>query len=84
MTAELNDLKEEIKNLTPRKTKQSFKGKLDLADMEEESPTDGSLNRKELERLLLERTEESEECKDAFYTLQQEATELQQESQKMM
>ena len=40
---------------------------------DDDTPVDGGLSRSELERLLLERTEEYEECKEAFDELQEDA-----------
>ena len=50
---------------------------------EPETQDDGSLRKEELEKLLLERTETLEECKDAFDALQQEVLDLQNENDNM-
>ena len=57
--------------MTPRRsTKKESEIKNFVFPSKEENQDDGSLRKEELEKLLLERTETLEECKEAFDTLQ--------------
>ena len=69
MTKELNDLKSEMRTLTPRNNRRS----LIEAATNEDAPIEGGFSRNELEQLLLEMTEDLEECKEAFQELQKDA-----------
>ena len=73
LKADLNDCQDKMDSVSPVEEKvKRFSA--------EETLNNGLIRIEELERLLLERTESLEECKEAFDALKQENKELQQEN----
>ena len=77
LTEELTNLKNEMKTMTPRNNH-----RISFHEVEANEEADGGFSKSELEKMLLERTEELEECMEAFDELQKDAQELSKEYEK--
>ena len=91
MAQELDNMKRNMLAMTPRaamlarraSTRNDEKKTFDFTPKESVKNDDGALDTKELEKLLLERTEELDELKEAFEALDAENNELRQQTAEM-
>ena len=91
MGQELDNMKRNMLAMTPRaamlaqraSARNAEKKSFDFTPKENVKNDDGALNTKELEKLLLERTEELDELKEAFEALDAENNELRQQNVEM-
>ena len=90
MAQELDNMKRNMLAMTPRAAMLSRRASARNTDKKtfdftpkENKKDDGALDTKELEKLLLERTEELDELKEAFEALDAENNELRQQNVEM-